>query len=267
MRGADLIPLALVGALAGVVGVAFVRQPHVVRPTPVLGPDPSTVATIAIDIVDSAAAPPTRATRIAGEPAGPLPFTSDPISEEINRRMRYGAAGTYILEAYEGRTFVARWPERPTEPIRIWVQPYSTLRDWNSGNPAAARDGIKRWTDAGIPVRMNFVVDSSDAEVFVRWADTLPGRIGQAQRSINRKYHYVRAEITIALRNSSDPMPLSTEAIRVVAAHEAGHMLGLDHSPYPDDVMFAGYSRQVDPSGRDLQTMRLLYTLPPGRFR
>lgn len=267
MRSADLVPLALVGALAGVVGFAFIREPHVVRPKPVLGPDPSTVMTIAVDIVDSAPGHSTPTTRRPSPPPETLPFAADPISDEINRRMRYGAAGTYILEAFEGRSFVGRWPERPTEPLRIWVQPSSTLSDWSPANPAAARDGIKRWSDAGIPVRLSFVVDSSDAEVFVRWADTLPGRIGQAQRSINRKYQYVRAEITIALRNSNDLVPLSTEAIRVVAAHEAGHMLGLDHSPYPDDVMFAGYSRQIDPSGRDLQTMRLLYTLPPGRFR
>ncbi len=267
MRGADFIPLALVGALAGVVGAAFLREPHSVRPQPVLGPDPATITTIAVDIVDSVPVRPEPTTRMANAPAAGLPFGSDPINEEIDRRMRYGAAGTYILEANEGRNFIARWPERPTEPIRIWVQPASTLPNWTRAHPVAARDGIKRWSDAGIPVRLAFVVDSSDAEVTVLWVDTLPYRIGQAQRSLNRKYLYVRAVISVALRNSNDLEPLSLEAVRVVAAHEAGHMLGLDHSPFPDDVMFAGYSRQVDPSGRDLQTMRLLYTLPPGRFR
>jgi predicted Zn-dependent protease len=267
MRGADLVPLALVGALAGVVGFAFVRQPHVVQPKPVLGPDPSTVATIAIDIVDSAPTHPQTGARPGGAPASRLPYASDPILEEISRRMQYGAAGTYIREAYEGRTFVARWPDGRADPLRIWVQPFAKLRDWNSANPAAARDGIGRWSDAGIPVRMIFVVDSSEADVIVVWADTLPGRIGQAQRSINRKYHYVRAEITIALHHSIDPTPFGTEMIRATAAHEAGHMLGLDHSPYQDDIMHSGLNRQIDPSGRDLLTMRLLYTLPPGRFR
>ena len=265
MRGADLIPLALVGALAGVVGFAFIREPQVVQPKPVLGPDPSTVGIVAVDVIDSAPPHLEPKTRMVGAPTASR-FESDPISEEIQRRMRYGAAGTYIFEANEKRNYVARWPERAAEPLRIWVQPSGNFRDWNPANPAAARDGIKRWADAGIPLRLSFVVDSSDAEVFVRWADTLPGRIGQAERTVDRKYHYVRAEITIALRNSNDP-PLPLEAIRAVAAHEAGHMLGLDHSPYPDDIMHSGYGRQIDPSGRDLQTMRLLYTLPPGRFR
>ena len=267
MRRADLIPLALVVALAGVVGFAFVRQPHVARVAPVLGPDPSTLSTIAVD-ADSSGAPAPEPTTV---PAGPAVkrerFTPDSVSEEINRRIRYGAAGTYIMESFENRNSITRWPERPTEAIRVWIEPSTSLPDWNRENVAVARDGIKRWVDAGIPVRINFVVDSSHAEVLVRWADKLEERaIGTTTRFVYEDLWMARSEITIALHDPRGPI-LPPEAIRAIAAHEAGHMLGLDHSPYDDDIMSRGYGRQVDPSGRDLQTMRLLYTLPPGRFR
>ena len=265
MRGADTIPLALLAALAGAVGFRMVREPHVARAPIVVEPVSADVRAAA-----RSAAPPVAdtmpATRVVPGVFEP-PFVPGPRSEEILRRMGAGAAGTYIHEMLEGETGVARWPQRPTEPIRIWVDGSPELADWNPDFARAARDGFDRWNAAGIPVRMVFVMDSTGAEVRVRWADGLPDkRVGTAVRTRNGDYWVVRTDVTLALHEPGGG-PLTADAVRAIATHEAGHMLGLFHSPNPLDIMSASYRRQIEPSPADLNTMRLLYTLPPGRFR
>ncbi len=269
MRGADMIPLALLGALAGAVGFRMVREPHVARPPVVVEPvapevrrAASRAATTAVTIVDT-----TPAILIAPGVAEPDVFIPGPRSEEIMRRMRAGAAGTYIFEMLEGETGIARWPVRPTESIRVWIDRAPPLADWAPEFAVAAQQGFNRWNAAGIPVRMAFVIDSADAEVRVRWADRLEEkRVGVALRTRNSDYWLVAADVTLAVHEPGGGL-LGRDAVRSIATHEAGHMLGLLHSPHSLDIMSAGYNRQIEPSPADLMTMRLLYTMPPGRFR
>ena len=266
MRGADTIPLALLAALAGAVGFRMVREPHVARAPIVVEPVAPEIRAAARAVATAPVSDTMQATRIVPGVTEP-PFIPGARSEEILRRMGAGAAGTYIHEMLEGETGVARWPQRPTEPIRIWVDRSPALADWNPEFARAARDGFDRWNAAGIPVRMVFVIDSTDAEVRVRWADALADkRVGSAIRTRNGDYWVVAAEVTLALHEPGGGA-LSVDAVRAIATHEAGHMLGLFHSPNPLDIMSASYRRQIEPSPADLNTMRLLYTLPPGRFR
>jgi hypothetical protein len=268
MRRVDMIPLALLAALAGAVGFRIVQQPHVATPAPItITPVPAEVRALAdtaetrVVVIDTA--PVRSAAPVREAPA----FVPGPRSDEINRRLRYGAAGTYILEMLDGRSTIIRWETRPTEAIRVWVDPAPKVPAWDPRFAAAARDGVSRWTAAGIPVRINFVVDSSDAEVKVEWTERLEDlRVGVTQTMRDGDYWIRGANITIATRSQAGG-DMTVADVRAVASHEAGHMLGLGHSSFALDIMAPGYSTQIEPSPSDLKTLRLLYTIPPGRFR
>ena len=54
--------------------------------------------------------------------------------------------------------------------------------------------------------------------------------------------------------------------VQNAARHEAGHVLGLDHSPEMQDIMAAETEgRQYQLTDRDRATAVALYHLPPGR--
>jgi predicted Zn-dependent protease len=57
--------------------------------------------------------------------------------------------------------------------------------------------------------------------------------------------------------------PVPPERIRLTAAHEMGHVLGLPHSDDPDDVMYP-YNTATRLTFRDFRTLEVLYRLPAG---
>ena len=54
--------------------------------------------------------------------------------------------------------------------------------------------------------------------------------------------------------------------MRVLALHEIGHLIGLDHCPDSGDLMFVR-TKVRDLSPRDIATALLLYELPAGPLR
>jgi predicted Zn-dependent protease len=60
--------------------------------------------------------------------------------------------------------------------------------------------------------------------------------------------------------------PMESDDIRVVAVHEVGHLLGLDHSKDSTDIMFPTAKVRAL-SDRDVRTVILLYQLTPGSLR
>ncbi len=244
-----------------------------------LAPPPPAIELSASDDIDSLAAdsaPVREATLAMGDASGhvssemqrsalPAP---DFDRDDVVRRLSFGASGTYILAMLEKDSGLTRWPDRPLEPIRVWIEPTSDLAGWRPEYVDSARRAFERWRGAGIPVRVNFLVDSTDAEVRIRWADRLEeSRIGSTRRIRDQHWWLVAGEITLALRASNgEPLPAST--IGATAVHEAGHLLGLNHSPDAADLMASRHHYGVNaPSTADLATMRLLYSVPPGRLR
>jgi hypothetical protein len=189
------------------------------------------------------------------------------VVQEVRRQLELGATGTYIADVLiEHDSALARWPERVVKPLTVWIQSDPALEGWNPGFEEQVRTAFDEWVAVDIPMRFRFVADSVNAEVHVTWVDRFHEPIsGKTRWARDSRWWIVDGNITIALRHSSGPM-LSGDAIHAIALHEVGHLLGLDHSQNPENIMTPRV-RVKALSDADRATMRLLYSLPPGTVR
>lgn len=186
---------------------------------------------------------------------------------EVRRKIEEGASGTYISDVLiEHDSALARWTDRVVEPLRVWVENDPALEGWNPEFEGQVRAAFEAWATVDIPMRFRFVRDSADAEVHVTWVERFHEPIsGKTRWARDSRWWIVDGNITIALFHNTGPM-LSATAIHAIALHEVGHLLGLDHSQDPDNIMTPRV-RVKTLSDADRATMRLLYSLPPGAVR
>jgi len=150
-------------------------------------------------------------------------------------------------------------------PIRVRFAP-THAANFQPAFLDAVRAAFGLWTHAGVPVRFEFDADSTKAEVTLKWRIQFEiERTGQTDVTWDDQGHIQSAVVTLA---TFDPKgrPMEPDDIRVVAMHEVGHVLGLDHSKDSTDIMFPT-AKVRELSDRDVRTVRLLYELTPGSVR
>ena len=186
---------------------------------------------------------------------------------ETRRRIRSSGSTTYIAEMLEasGDSMLRRWDNRQTNPIRVWFAS-THAANYQPAFVDAIKQAFGQWTNAGVPVRFDFIADSSNAEVTVKWRIQFEiERTGQTDVTWDDDGRIQGAVITLA---TFDPKgrPMEPQDIQVVATHEVGHLLGLDHSKDSTDIMFPT-AKVRDLSDRDVRTVLFLYQLTPGSLR
>jgi YD repeat-containing protein len=186
---------------------------------------------------------------------------------DSRRRIRASAGYTYLGEvlAESEDSALRRWDDRATRPVRVYL-PDGDVANFQPAFTNAVRHALERWTEAGVPVRFAVDPDSTTAEVRFRWRVQFDiDRTGQTDLTWDQQGHIIAGVVTIA---TFDPhgRPLAAEDVEVVATHEIGHVLGLDHSSDSGDIMFPS-TRARDLSPRDIRTALLLYQLAPGSLR
>ena len=235
----------------------FVYRQREARPTPTRKYIRGTASS------EAPAAAPTTMVEVVAPSSAPVEQRDD---ADIRRRLDDGAADTYIRDILAQQDqMLLRWPDRRLDALRVWIEPTSSVPNWNPQYPLVAERVFDEWREAGFPIRFDFQKDSAGAAIQIRWTTKLVegGRqIGLTRKTRDQNGWISHAEIDIATFDGLGHA-LSPETVGGVARHEAGHALGLGHSPNSKDVM---YPESVTPviSAADRATLHLLYTLPPG---
>jgi len=146
-----------------------------------------------------------------------------------------------------------RWPDG-LRHLRVWVEPWSTLRGWTPAHLLMVDSALDAWGRAGT-VSFVRVTRSEDADIRVRWTERLPAsHPGVTSLTPNERGELQVASIWINValpRTTADPSSL----LYGVVAHELGHALGLSHAKSRSSVMYP-VLYELSVTAGDLEALR-----------
>jgi hypothetical protein len=261
-----VLPLVTFGLFAM---VAADRVAHLLArsPAPVVqGPSDTRPATVELRPAEPGRSAPALVTPTTTALAPGTP-TIDRLARLAARQQLSRVADQTYLDSLIVSTdsVVRRWPDRIGVPLRVSII---------EGGPAGfqpkmaeyVQEALARWENVGTGIRFSLVSDTASADIIVRWIDHFDfDRAGQTDLTWDQAGRVRKAAILLALRTNTGTV-LPDPALLTVAVHEAGHALGLPHSPDSNDVMYPATQTAIL-SERDRRTVQVLYQLPIGPVR
>jgi hypothetical protein len=188
--------------------------------------------------------------------------------ERIAHLLGTRTAGSYLgelLTAHDSMNH--RWPDRRLMPMRVWVQELGgEVPGWLAAYPQLVRDAFTTWADAGVPIHFTFVTDSARGEIHVTWIDRFDSEVTGRTRWAHDQHRWIVGGSIMLALHLPDGRPLGREAVRAIALHEVGHLIGLDHTDDGHNIM-SPRVRVSELSEADQLTARLVYSLPPGSLK
>jgi hypothetical protein len=183
-------------------------------------------------------------------------------ADSVRALVSAGDGGTYLSAMLaDDREVVTRWPVSG-EPIRVWLQPYSTEAGFSPELISPTRRAFTVWNEVNLGVFFEMVEDSTVADVHVTWSAHM------RRDQLGTTFRMTAGSGWIAFAHVVLSTSYDIYTVQNAARHEAGHVLGLGHSPEVRDIMAAATEgRQYQLTDADRATVMWLYQLPPGKVR
>lgn len=128
----------------------------------------------------------------------------------------------------------------------------------------AAAQGLRAWNNQPFPILADMRGDQNP-HFAVRWTTNLgASQIGVARTQWSPANGLGVLSIELVTRSPfNQGQPTSARQVRLTAAHEMGHALGLQHSDSPRDLMYPS-NTATSMSARDYRTLEVLYQMDDG---
>jgi predicted Zn-dependent protease len=188
------------------------------------------------------------------------PLTAALSAAETCRNVGYLCAGLARSE----RIRLQRWKDfSGTVVVHIPRPDFESAGDGARLQQAAAL-GLRAWNGQPFEILTDLQGDRT-AHFSVRWTRGLGGsQLGVASTQWSATTGLVVVSLELATRWPFDASRVvDPEQVRLTAAHEMGHALGLPHSDSERDVMFPT-NTATSLSAQDYRAMEALYGLPDG---
>ncbi len=177
---------------------------------------------------------------------------------------------SYINNCFkQGR--LIRWSDN-TMPLTIFIAPFRwyKAKDEEYEYYKFIEEALTIWEQASCgKVKFQQVENLYDSQINIEWKRVERDSLGHCNFNFDKEGRFYSAEVSIGLSDGIIHREYENKnEVCHTLIHEIGHALGIQHSPFKNDIMYVPHQYGITSlSNRDLITLKWLYQFPYGISR